>query len=158
LKLKVVIVPSINDEKIKEINQWELWGPFVMCLVLGLILSITTQKDSGMVFATVFVIIWIGSIIITFNTKLLGGTLRTWQCICLLGYCIFPLDIAAILVRLVLYWIPAIFKLFIVCLSFLWSTRASVPFIAQNINPKKKMLAVYPVMLFFVFLNYYILV
>jgi hypothetical protein len=40
----------------------------------------------------------------------------------------------------------------------LWSTKASVSFIAQNIPEKKKLLAVYPVMLFYLYLNYFILV
>ena len=36
LKMRVVIVPYVNEEKVKELKQWDLWGPFVMCLLLGL--------------------------------------------------------------------------------------------------------------------------
>jgi protein YIPF6 len=136
----------------------------------------TSKKESGIVFTTVFIIIWIGSMIITLNTKLLGGKMSLMQCICLLGYCLFPLDVAALLVRVFFKFLPGIFKLFIVAFTFMWSTKgtkniiniliffkivnilASVPFIAENINPKKKLLAVYPVMLFFIYLNYFILV
>lgn len=94
-KLKAVIVPYLTDDKIKELKQCmnidnmyyllffknihnklgDLWGPFLMCMFLGLILSIASTKNSGMVFTTVFVIIWIGSVIITLNTKLIGGKL-----------------------------------------------------------------------------------
>jgi len=56
-------------------NKGDLWGPFLMCMFLGLILSISSKKNSGMVFTTVFVIIWIGSVIITINTRLIGGKL-----------------------------------------------------------------------------------
>lgn len=42
--MKVVIVPYISDEKVKElkqckiikINKGDLWGPFIMCMILGL--------------------------------------------------------------------------------------------------------------------------
>jgi hypothetical protein len=43
--------------------------------IINRILSLSSKKSSGTVFVSVFVIIWIGSIIITFNTKLLGGSL-----------------------------------------------------------------------------------
>jgi hypothetical protein len=104
--------------------------------------------------------------IITLNTKLLGGNLSFMQCICLLGYCLFPLNVSALLVRIFFIFIPGIMKLLIVSFTFIWSTRgkifilllASVPFISDNITPKKRLLAVYPVMLFFLYLNYFILV
>lgn len=101
---------------------------------------------------------WIGSMIITMNSTLLGGTLSLMQCICLLGYCSFPVVLSAFLTRVVLSFLPGIGKLVIVLISFLWSTKASVSFIAQNIPEKKKLLAVYPVMLFYLYLNYFILV
>ncbi len=83
----------------------------------------TSKKDSGVVFTTVFVIIWIGSMIITVNTRLLGGRLSFMQCICLLGYCLFPLNVAALLVRVFFKFLPGVFKLFIVCFTFMWSTK-----------------------------------
>jgi hypothetical protein len=36
MKMKVVIVPYVSDDKVKELKYWDLWGPFLMCLVLGL--------------------------------------------------------------------------------------------------------------------------
>jgi hypothetical protein len=89
------------------------------------ILSMTSKKESGIVFTTVFIIIWIGSMIITLNTKLLGGKMSLMQCICLLGYCLFPLDVAALLVRVFFKFLPGIFKLFIVAFTFMWSTKGS---------------------------------
>jgi hypothetical protein len=34
--MRVVIVPYVNEEKLKELKQWDLWGPLLMCLILGL--------------------------------------------------------------------------------------------------------------------------
>ena len=167
--MKVVAVLTSNEEKQKELRQWDLWGPFIICLILGIILSFTSKKSSGLVFSTIFIIIWIGGIIITMNSSLLGGKLSLLQCICLLGYCTFPCVISALLVRVILKFLPGIGKLIIVCISFYWSTKgifilyffiflASVSFISQNIEERKKILAVYPVMLYFLYLNYYVLV
>lgn len=36
LKLKVVAVPTSHEKKQKELKQWDLWGPFLICLLLGM--------------------------------------------------------------------------------------------------------------------------
>jgi len=172
-KLKVVALPVASEAKNKELKQWDLWGPFIICLLLGIILCFTSKKNSGLVFSMIFIIMWIGAMIITMNSSLLGGKLTLMQCICLLGYCTFPSVVAAFFNRVILEFLPSIGKLIIVFISFVWSTKgkyyfniifyfiniiASVPFISENINPKKRLLAVYPVMLYFLYLNYFILV
>ena len=97
----------------------------------------------------IFIIMWIGAMVITMNSSLLGGKLSLLQCICLLGYCSFPCVISALLVRVILKFLPGIGKLIIVCISFYWSTKgifilyffiflASVSFISQNIEERKK--------------------
>ena len=123
--MKVVAVPTSNEEKQKELRQWDLWGPFIVCLLLGIILSITSKKSSGLVFSTIFIIIWIGGIIITINSSLLGGKLSLLQCICLLGYCSFPCVVSALLIRVILKFLPGIGKLIIVILSFYWSIKGN---------------------------------
>ena len=45
-----------------------------------------------MVFGTLSV----GAVVLTFNVILLGGNIGFFQAMCLLGYCIFPIDVAAI--------------------------------------------------------------
>ena len=42
--------------------------------------SVDNKEDGGPQFAEVFVIIWFGSIIITLNSKLLGGTMYVTLC------------------------------------------------------------------------------
>ena len=122
-KLKVVALPVSSDAKNKELKQWDLWGPFIICLLLGTILCFTTKKNSGLVFSMIFVIMWIGAIIITMNSSLLGGKLTLMQCICLLGYCTFPSVVASFFNRVLLKSIPSFIKLLIVFISFVWSTK-----------------------------------
>lgn len=44
----------------------------------------------------VFTTLAVGAIVLTVNIVLLGGTIVFFQSLCLLGYCLFPLDVAAI--------------------------------------------------------------
>lgn len=63
----------MSEEKGKELRNWDLWGPLLLCLMLALTISISTDKKEDVVFSTIFVIIWIGSGVVTLNAKLLGG-------------------------------------------------------------------------------------
>jgi hypothetical protein len=60
------------------------------------------SNDGGPEFAEVFVIVWIGSMVVTLNSKLLGGNISFFQSICVLGYCLLPTTIALIVCRVIL--------------------------------------------------------
>ena len=96
---------------------------------------------------------------VTVNAQLLGGTISFFQSVCILGYCIFPLNIAQL--------VCAIFKLMtgslllrtaIVGIGFVWSTRASVVFISEIIAPERRALAVYPVFFFYTFISWMVVI
>lgn len=78
-KLRVVINPirifkPENSDRSKEIRNWDLWGPFLFCLVLAIVLSSgTNTEDKTLLFEIVFVIVWAGAAIISVNGQLLGG-------------------------------------------------------------------------------------
>ena len=86
----------------------DLWGPLLVCLLLSTVLSMTAPGDSSsLVFATVFVIVWLGAAVVTVNAQLLGGTISFFQSVCILGYCVFPLTLAALVsLILKLMWRP----------------------------------------------------
>lgn len=96
-----------------------------MCLLLSITLSLTAPKESGsLVFAAVFVIVWCGAAIVTFNAQVLGGSISFFQSVCILGYCVFPLALAAIACDIVAFiFDQLIIRLLIVGFGFLWSTR-----------------------------------
>merc|ERR1712095_89116 len=60
------------------------------------------SHDGGPQFAEVFVIVWVGAMIVTLNTKLLGGSISFFQFVCVLGYCLLPLVLSLILCMVVL--------------------------------------------------------
>uniref|UniRef100_A0A4W6ESU4 Protein YIPF n=1 Tax=Lates calcarifer TaxID=8187 RepID=A0A4W6ESU4_LATCA len=87
------------------LRDWDLWGPLLLCVTLALLLqggAADSDDQGGPQFAEVFVIVWFGSIIITLNSKLLGGTISFFQSLCVLGYCIMPLTVAMAVCRIVL--------------------------------------------------------
>lgn len=52
----------------------DLWGPFVFCLMLAVVLSSATNaEDKTLLFEIVFIIVWVGAGVISINGKLLGG-------------------------------------------------------------------------------------
>ncbi|CAM9178129.1 unnamed protein product [Choristocarpus tenellus] len=160
-KLRIVLNPTGDQEGVlKKLKDWDLWGPLMVCLVLSIMLSVTAPADQGtLVFAAVFVVVWCGAAIVTLNAQLLGGTISFFQSVCVLGYCVFPLLISAV-VCLVLKAIHVnmfLVKATIVAVGFAWATRASKVFISQIISPERKLLAVYPVFFFYTFISWMIL-
>ncbi|XP_046876030.1 protein YIPF6 [Hypomesus transpacificus] len=146
------------------LRDWDLWGPLLLCVTLALMLqggSVDNKEDGGPQFAEVFVIIWFGSIIITLNSKLLGGTISFFQSLCVLGYCIMPLTVAMVVCRIVLLGGTGtgsfIVRLIVVTASFGWSTFASTAFLADSQPPNRKALVVYPVFLFYFVIGWMIL-
>jgi hypothetical protein len=81
---------------------------------------------------------------------------------------VFPINIAALLVALAKAYLPFAIKLILVAISFAWSTLcmnyfyltslASVSFMSTLVNDERKILAVYPVFLFYLFLAWFSLI
>lgn len=114
-----------QSEMRAELRDWDLWGPFFLCMSLAVMLSIKAHDEASVVFSVIFVIVWVGAAVITINGQLLGGRLYVYfqylvylcsssntlsyrilfffhgnrsffQSVCLLGYCIFPVLLSAI--------------------------------------------------------------
>lgn len=135
-------------------------GPLLICLSLSVILALKSPRgQEHLVFASVFVVVWLGSGIVTLNAQLLGGTISFFQSLCVLGYCVFPMMMAALLIGLLkltpigFVWLDLIW----LALAFLWATRASSVFIGLYIKKERRLLAVFPVLFFYIFLGWMIL-
>lgn len=140
------------------LNDWDLWGPLIICTLLAIILqghSHDNTHDGGPEFAQVFVIIWVGAAVVTLNSKLLDGKLSFFQSICVLGYCVFPLAVASVLIKLISLFglkkglVAFIVDFVIVTLAFVWAMFAAVCFLKPTNNPGKKLISTYPVGLFY---------
>ena len=75
----------------------------------------------------------------------------------MLGYCLFPLNVAAIINLLIGAYVHILIKLLYVLVAFVWSTYSSVHFIKEMVPEDRKELAMYPVFLFYLFLAWFII-
>ena len=73
-KTQYSILPRCFPSKDANLRQWDLWGPLFYTLLLSFFLS--KSKDSNEMsktFVLVFVLMWVGGVVITINTILLGA-------------------------------------------------------------------------------------
>ena len=73
-KTQYSIFPRCFPAKNANLKQWDLWGPLFYTLLLSFFLS--KSKDSNEMsktFVLVFVLMWVGGVVITINTILLGA-------------------------------------------------------------------------------------
>ncbi|KQK10775.1 protein YIPF6 homolog [Brachypodium distachyon] len=153
--LKLVVFPNPNREDPgKALRDWDLWGPFFFIVFLGLTLSWSASVKKSEVFAVAFAVLAAGAIILTLNVLLLGGHIIFFQSLSLLGYCLFPLDVGALICMLK---DSVILKIIVVTVTLAWSSWAAYPFMSAAVNPRRKALALYPVFLMYISVGFLII-
>ncbi|EME27170.1 uncharacterized protein Gasu_52720 [Galdieria sulphuraria] len=163
-RLKLVILPKVTAVEMQaELRDWDLWGPLFICMTLATVLSVEASEDASLIFSLVFLIIWCGSFVVTLNAQLLGGAVSFFMGVCLLGYCVFPLLVGAFFC---IFWtavlptgVAVVLRFVTVVLLLIWSIMAVTAFFADVKLPEgRKLLAVYPVFLFYSGIAWMILV
>ena len=77
-KFSHVVLP--HGDKQQLLRDWDLWGPLFICVGLSLLLQRNGgTEESAPQFAQIFTITFFGSIVVTANIKLLGGTISFFQ-------------------------------------------------------------------------------
>ena len=138
----------------KALRDWDLWGPFFFIVFLGLTLSWSASVRKSEVFAVAFAVLAAGAIILTLNVLLLGGQIIFFQSLSLLGYCLFPMDVGALICLLK---DNDMLKIIVVAVTLAWSSWAAYPFMSTAVNPRRKALALYPVFLMYVSISFLII-
>ncbi|WVF72807.1 hypothetical protein IAT40_007625 [Kwoniella sp. CBS 6097] len=153
--LQVLYPPKGGNTQL--LRDWDLWGPLVICLSLAIILSVDSPQEQSMqVFSLVISLITIGSVVVTINSKLLGGKVSFFQSLCVLGYAIAPILLASI-VSLLVHNLFVRVPVSLACWA--WSVWASMNFFnGTQLHEKRIMLAVYPICLFFFVLVWMIII
>ncbi|KAG6539280.1 protein YIP4b-like [Zingiber officinale] len=153
--LKLVVFPNpFREDPGKALRDWDLWGPFFFIIFLGLVLSWSASVKKSQVFAVAFAVLAAGAVILTLNVLLLGGQIIFFQSLSLLGYCLFPLDVGA-LICLLKHNI--MIKIIVVSITLSWSSWAAYPFMSAAVNPRRKALALYPVFLMYISVGFFII-
>lgn len=153
-KIKYVVNPLISKEKKKyHIRQWDLWGPLLLNMILALTLSFNTKEKSQMT-TLIFVIFWLGGVVLYLNANFLGVKASIFQMLCLLGYCLFPLNLSAIIVTI--FNFNDIIRLIIVMASLCWSIYSSSDYLKAISNQDQRYLVLYPCILFYIYISWFI--
>lgn len=102
---------------------------------------------------------WGGAFVVTLNCKLLGGHISFFQCVCVLGYCVFPVNLAALAVVLLkgMHINLLLFKAVLVAVAVVWSTVSSITFTRVIVEEGKRAIAIYPIFLFYLFIAWFVL-
>ena len=151
-KFAQVLVPTPDKKNV--LRDWDLWGPLFVCVALSLILQ-GGLSASGPQFTQVFSLAFFGSCVVTLNIKLLGGKISFFQTLCVIGYCLLPSVFAALASKIVLVFFDRstsfalLLRLVSAGLGFLWSTYASMSFLANTHQENRKLLGFYPMILFY---------
>ena len=153
-KLKYVMNPfSPSEQRKKHIRQWDLWGPLLFITFLSCTLSIKSSNKSHTIIS-IFAIFWIGNILVYINGNLLNSNIKFFQIICLLGYCLFPLNISAFILSVSHFY--EIIRVIIVLITLIWSLFSAKQYFKNLINEEQCMLVFYPAILLFLFISRFI--
>ena len=154
-KLKFVVIPNgPKNLKTWHIKRWDLWGPLILDLLLACTLAINS-KDKSQMIILIFVIFWLGGVILYLNANFLGVKSSIFQMFCLLGYCLFPLNLSAIFVTI--FKLNAILRLIIVGATCFWSIYSSSDFLSTITNQDQRYLVLYPCILFYLYISWFII-
>lgn len=152
--LRLVVFPNpYREDPGQALRDWDLWGPFFFIVFLGVAISYSASSDNSKVFAVVFAVLAAGAVVLTLNVLLLGGHIIFFQSLSLLGYCLFPLDIGALIC---MFKSHSIINGIIVLITLAWSSWAAYPFVSAAVSSNRKALAVYPVFLLYVSIGFFI--
>jgi hypothetical protein len=68
------MLPGDREEAISQLKIWDLWGPLIICFIFMLGIGIEANSDYVYdSFVNVFLIFWIGSLLVAINCRLLGN-------------------------------------------------------------------------------------
>lgn len=156
IRVRYVLIPFGRGSR--QLRKWDLWGPLVLCICLAWTLSAGASPTmANEIFGTVFCLVWVGAAVVTINAKLLKGNVSFFHCVCTLGYCLFPLNIAALICVFTKKYTTFFLSAIIVSVCFLWSFKAASLYMDRLMGPKTKGLSLYPVFLFYIFLAFFTL-
>lgn len=167
-KVKYALIPQAAGEQGKQLRDWDLWGPLFFCLLLAFTLSLSSagsgysEESSTVAFSLVFTVVWLGAAVITLNAQLLGSSMYSplssfFQSVCALGYCLVPVILGAVL-GLILGSSVMLVRLICVVGGVMWSVKSAFGFMEQLTPEKRWKLTAYPVLLFYIFLGWLVLI
>lgn len=154
---KQVLYPKGETHEI--MKNWNLWAPLFICVALALLLL---GENKGPDFTQLFILTFFGSWVVTWNIKFLGGKISFFQAICIIGYCLVPQCVAALTFKILTAQIMGkkfifFLRLLITFICFIWSAVCSTHFFVNENLAAKRLLILYPVLLYFLAVSWLVI-
>lgn len=157
IKLRYVLFPFTNKQKVKELRDWDLFGPLIISLTLTIIMIFKgSLSDSNYIFAANFLLLIFGSFLVTINAKLVGVKFSIFFYISAMGYSLAPFIIAALCNLLIGKLVTRFGILLISAFCYLWAIKSVGVFFGLTILPTRKYLVMYPIFLYYLFFAWFI--
>lgn len=160
------MLPKHREQSMNHLRKWDLWGPMIICLFFAIPMSIVNEdplyeED----FINVFLIFWIGSLLISINCKLLGSKgyyKRYFRSLFLIvstvGYCLVPLALMGFLTTLLHSLLNGLVKCILLIFALSWSSMSCMLIMRDLVSQERKWLCTYPIFLFYIFLAWYAII
>jgi len=165
-KLQASLYSSIinpnNTNKNILLREWDIWGPLILCTYIGLLLQMIGGDSSGYIFTEVFVLVWVGIAALTYNFVFcFSATISTFQCVCVIGYCLGPLGISVTIFELLkivgLSEGTFFLRFLITVLTTGWAAFAAIRILGFTIPVEKRYVVLGPVVIFYLLTSLLIL-
>ncbi|VDK74760.1 unnamed protein product [Litomosoides sigmodontis] len=155
-KFGQVMAPRSNQQLLRD---WDLWGSlFIFIFEFKNVARRQKWQRSSFRGSFHFNFLWL--MCCHFEYK--APRRSFFQSLCVLGYCLLPPGLAAIVCKFIeinSHQTPFHFalRLLVTAAGFMWAVYASMVFISSSQPPKRKMLALYPIFLFYFVVSWMII-
>lgn len=157
MKTRYALLPFSYEDKLAELRNWDLWGPLIFCLLMTLFIALgSSQTQIDDIFGVIYMVLFGGSIVVGVNCYLVGGDGSIFMMISILGYCLAPFVIAALLNWLLRRFIFFLGIALISAFCWFWAVKSASVFIAASCRKTRRWLALYPIMLYYMFFAVFI--
>lgn len=151
------MLPFSYEEKLAELRNWDLWGPLIFGLLITLFIALgSSQSQVDDIFGVIYMVLFGGAMVVGVNSYLVGSEGSIFMMISILGYCLAPFVVAALvnwLLRRVIFFMGVA----IVCaFCWFWAVKSASVFIAACCRRSRRMLALFPIMLYYMFFAFFI--
>ena len=114
------------------------------------------SQEKSQIIILIFVIFWLGGIILFLNANFLGVKSSIFQMFCLLGYCLFPLNVSAFILLFIKFF--DLIRFIIIGISCFWSLYSISSFLKNLSMPEQRYLVLYPSILLYIYISWFIFV
>lgn len=139
-------------------EDWDLWGPLLYSLVIATFICLTSSAvHEDEAFGAIMTTLIGGAFVISLNSYLVANISSFFLNLSIIGYCLFPLALAAV-ANFLFRRLVGFIGMSIVCgLAWAWATIAANNFLAHSFPEAKAGMLTYPVCLFYIFIAAYVL-